>query len=89
MSAAGWAAQLNFALSLILCVVVAVLWDRLARTQRRLAESRIDTFALVDLLEWHHGNEANPLSDRLRETFPHLYDVDEREADVRAAERAS
>lgn len=90
MTAAGWAAQLNFALTLVLCIVVPVLWDRLQRAEKRLAETRIDLFALVDLLEEHDNHAGGvTLTDRLRDTFPHLYDLDEREHDERAAERAS
>lgn len=70
------------------------LHERAERTEVRLAEARIDLFNLVDLLDEHDvaesaGARQAPLAQRLRESFPHLYDVDERAADERAVERAS
>lgn len=94
MSAAEVWSYVQFALSVGALVWCLYLHGRLERAEVRLAQSRIDTFNLVDTLAEHFDPSLQPyltesLDVRLVREFPHLYDVDEREADERAAERAS
>lgn len=87
MSAVEVWSYVQFALFVLALVWCMYLHDRAERAEVRLAQTRIDLFALVDLLDEHAFDEY--VGVKLRETFPHLWDVDEREADERAAERAS
>lgn len=90
MSAAEVWSYVQFALSVGALVWCMYLHGRLERAEVRLAQTRIDVFTLVEMIEDDAANEERwNLSNQLREGFPHLWDVDEREADERAAERAS
>ena len=90
---AVWAALVGFALGYLIMKHM-ILADRVGRLSKRLAESRIDTFNLVEALVEHNDPQLKPydfetLDVRLRREFPHLYDLDQRAHDIREAERAS